>query len=153
MPRYDFNWQLDYDLTEPMVLAPGTKLRVSFIYDNSEHNHSNPDPKQNVTWGEQTYNEMMYFRVNYRWSAETSTNVRNDLQSKLMESRAIGQLDDNADGKLTMAELQGSSGASLRNRFAALDSNKDGALTLAEMNAGNATAAQVRRQEEADSEL
>jgi hypothetical protein len=153
VPRYDFNWQLDYDLTEPMVLAPGTKLRVSFIYDNSEHNHSNPDPKQNVTWGEQTFNEMMYFRVNYRWSAETSTNVRNDLQAKLMESRAIGQLDDNADGKLTMAELQGSSAASLRSRFSALDANRDGALTLAEMQAGNAVAGQVRRAEEADAEL
>ena len=43
-----------------------------------------------VHTGEQTYQEMMYFRVNYRWMDETSGHVRNDLQSALMESRAMG---------------------------------------------------------------
>jgi hypothetical protein len=107
VPKYDFNWQLDYDLAKPLTISKGTKLRVSWVYDNSEHNPANPDPKLNITWGEQTWNEMMYFRINYRWVDETSHHVRNDLQAKLMESRTIGFLDDNADGKVEPAELNG----------------------------------------------
>jgi hypothetical protein len=136
LPKYDFNWQLDFDLEEPLPIKAGTKLIVTWIYDNSENNPGNPDPTRTVTWGEQSWEEMMYFRVNYRWADETSTNVRNDLQEKLMASRTIGNLDDNADGKVQLAELTGMM-ASVRNRFADLDLNKDGGLDRAELDAGN----------------
>jgi hypothetical protein len=80
---------------------------------------------------------MMYFRVNYRWADETRTNLRNDLQAKLMESRTIGGLDDNVDGKVQVAELRGRN-ASMKPRFAELDVNKDGGLDRAELaKAGN----------------
>ncbi|MEI7932939.1 MAG: hypothetical protein WCI21_07790, partial [Alphaproteobacteria bacterium] len=151
VPHYDFNWQLDYDLKDPLLLKAGTKLRVKMVYDNSAHNHANPDPKLNISWGEQTWNEMMYFRVNYRWMDETSSHIRNDLQNKLSESRTIGQLDDNADNKLSLAEV--ARNASLKNRFSQLDTNHDGFLTLAEMNAGNVTAGARARLEETDSDL
>ncbi len=59
VPRYDFNWQLRYDLTEPKLLPSGTKLLCTAHFDNSEHNLSNPDPKRNVHWGDQTWDEMM----------------------------------------------------------------------------------------------
>jgi hypothetical protein len=152
VPKYDFNWQLDYDLAKPMTIRKGTKLRVTWVYDNSAHNPSNPDPKLNVTWGEQTWNEMMYFRINYRWVDETSRNIRNDLQAKLMESRIIGFLDDNADGKVGVAELTGNY-ASLKGRFASLDLNQDGGLDLKELAAGNVTRATARRLAETDSDL
>ena len=135
VPRYDFNWQLDYDLATPLTVKAGTKLRVTFIYDNSEHNKSNPDSKLNVTWGEQTFNEMMYFRINYRFVDETSSRVRNDLQNALMATRTMGVLDDNADGKLNQSELVGSSGASLRTRFTMLDRNGDGSIDRDELKA------------------
>jgi mono/diheme cytochrome c family protein len=151
VPKYDFNWQLDYDLAQPMTIKKGTKLRVTWVYDNSEHNPANPDPKLNISWGEQTWNEMMYFRINYRWVDETSHHVRNDLQAKLMESRIIGFLDDNADGKVEMAELRGSY-AALKTRFAALDLNHDGGLDLAELTAANLTRATARRLAETDIE-
>ena len=153
VPKYDFNWQLDYDLAQPLTIKAGTKLRVSWVYDNSTHNHSNPDPKLNITWGEQTWNEMMYFRVNYRWVDETSTHVRNDLQAKLTESRTVGSLDDNADGKVQLSELVGSSGAALRARFTALDVNHDGGLDANEIKASSAGAATNRRIVEADADL
>ena len=152
VPKYDFNWQLDYDLAKPLTIKKGTKLRVSWVYDNSAHNPANPDAKLNITWGEQTWNEMMYFRINYRWVDETSKNVRNDLQAKLMESRTIGFLDDNANGRVDMAELTGGY-ASLRSRFAALDLNQDGGLDLKELSAGNITRATARRLAEADDDL
>ncbi len=134
VPRYDFNWQLDYDLATPLTIKAGTKLRVSWVYDNSPHNKANPDPKINVAWGEQTWNEMMYFRVNYRWVDETSSHVRNDLQAKLMDTRVLGALDDNADGKVELNELVGTY-ASLKPRFQQLDLNHDGGLDAAELKA------------------
>ena len=151
VPKYDFNWQLDYDLAEPLLVKKGTKLRVKWVYDNSVHNPANPDPKLNVTWGEQTWNEMMYFRINYRWVDETSHHVRNDLQAKLMESRIIGFLDDNADGKLQITELRGPY-AALKSRFAELDLNHDGGLDLKELAAANLTRGVAKRLAETDVE-
>ena len=59
VPRFDFNWQLRYDLAEPKFLPKGTRLLCSAHYDNSETNLSNPDPKRDVRWGDQTWDEMM----------------------------------------------------------------------------------------------
>ena len=71
LPKYDFNWQRDYDPVQPILVKAGTRLIATWIYDNSAHNLANPDATINVTWGEQTLDEMMYFRVNYRWADET----------------------------------------------------------------------------------
>ena len=60
VPRYDFNWQLWYNLVEPKLLPKGTVLRCTAYFDNSADNPSNPDPTQRVTWGEQTSDEMMF---------------------------------------------------------------------------------------------
>jgi hypothetical protein len=151
VPKYDFNWQLDYDLAQPLPIRKGTKLRVTWIYDNSTHNPANPDPKLNIAWGEQTWNEMMYFRVNYRWADETSHHVRNDLQAKLFESRVLGFLDTNADGKVEPSELRGAY-AGLKSRFAELDTDHDGSLDAKELAAANITRAAVRRLAETDVE-
>jgi hypothetical protein len=138
VPKYDFNWQLDYDLEKPTVIKAGTKLIVTWIYDNSVNNPANPDPKADVKSGEQTWEEMMYFRVNYRWADETSSNIRNDLQSKLMDTRLIGQLDHNFDSKVQLSELVGTM-ATMKVRFADLDLNKDGGLDREELAKGNVT--------------
>jgi hypothetical protein len=132
LPKYDFNWQRDYDPVKPILVKAGTKLVATWVYDNSEHNPANPDPKRNVTWGEQTPDEMMYFRVNYRWADETVSHVRNDLQAKLFASQIIGSLDSNLDGKIEPNELKGPL-AGLRSRFAELDTNHDGVLDAKEM--------------------
>ncbi len=57
--NYDFYWQLSYRLTEPRLLKAGTKLQAIGWYDNSRKNPHNPDPTATVTWGDQTYQEMM----------------------------------------------------------------------------------------------
>jgi len=57
--NYDFYWQLSYRLAEPRSLKAGTELRAVAWYDNSRKNRHNPDPDSAVTWGDQTYNEMM----------------------------------------------------------------------------------------------
>ncbi|HEX3354620.1 MAG TPA: thiol-disulfide isomerase [Terriglobales bacterium] len=57
--NYHFHWQLSYRLAEPRLLKAGTKLRAVAWYDNSRNNPHNPDPTATVTWGDQTYQEMM----------------------------------------------------------------------------------------------
>ena len=128
LPKYDFNWQRDYDPVTPILIKAGTKLVATWVYDNSSHNPANPDPKRNVTWGEQTPDEMMYFRVNYRWADETTSHIRNDLQAKLFASSMIGSLDSNLDGFIEKSELKGPL-AYLQAKFDEADVNHTGKLT------------------------
>ncbi len=65
VPRYDFNWQLWYNLKEPKVMPKGSRLICTAQFDNSEDNLANPDPSQEVTWGEQTWDEMMFGFYSY----------------------------------------------------------------------------------------
>jgi mono/diheme cytochrome c family protein len=60
VPNYDFEWQHEYVFREPLKLPKGTKLHATAWYDNSPANKSNPDPKQDVWWGDQTFEEMMF---------------------------------------------------------------------------------------------
>jgi hypothetical protein len=57
--NYNFYWQLSYRLAEPLRLKAGTELQAAAVYDNSHQNPHNPDPDAAVTWGDQTYDEMM----------------------------------------------------------------------------------------------
>ncbi len=66
VPKYDFNWQLSYILAEPRQVPGGSKVDVTAWYDNSANNKYNPDPTQNVKWGDQTFQEMMIGFFNYK---------------------------------------------------------------------------------------
>lgn len=59
VPRYDFNWQLTYDLAEPIRLPAGTEITATAYYDNSANNKFNPDPSKEVFWGDQSWEEML----------------------------------------------------------------------------------------------
>lgn len=59
VPRYDFNWQITYELEEPKRLPKGTTLKCTAHFDNSENNPANPDPTDTVKFGPQTWHEMM----------------------------------------------------------------------------------------------
>lgn len=59
VPRYDFNWQMTYFMEKPLALPKGSVLRMSAWYDNSPNNPSNPDPKVEVLWGDQSWEEML----------------------------------------------------------------------------------------------
>jgi len=57
--NYDFNWQLNYRLAEPLLLPAGTRLACAGYFDNSANNPRNPDPRAEVRFGEQSWEEMM----------------------------------------------------------------------------------------------
>lgn len=60
VPKYDFNWQLGYDVARPIHVPKGTKLVVTAHYDNSANNKFNPDPGRTVYYGDMTWEEMMF---------------------------------------------------------------------------------------------
>jgi hypothetical protein len=75
IPAYDFNWQGTYELVEPMRIPAGTRIVYSQWYDNSTQNKANPDANREVTWGEQTWDEMIFGVIRYR-------NVTADAQAQ-----------------------------------------------------------------------
>ena len=66
VPRYDFNWQTNYDLKEPRFLPAGTKIVHRTWWDNSARNPANPDATRDVPWGQQSWDEMLFGSVRYR---------------------------------------------------------------------------------------
>ena len=65
VPHYDFNWQLIYELEEPLVAPAGSKLVMTGHYDNSHKNRYNPAPDRDVLWAEQSWEEMFVPHVMY----------------------------------------------------------------------------------------
>ncbi len=59
VPKYDFNWQLRYEFAEPKLIPKGTVVTCTAVFDNSAGNPNNPDPSKQVTWGQQSWDEMM----------------------------------------------------------------------------------------------
>jgi hypothetical protein len=57
--HYDFQWQLNYRLSQPRLLKAGTHLTWIGYFDNSANNPRNPDPTAEVRYGEQSWDEMM----------------------------------------------------------------------------------------------
>lgn len=65
VPRYDFNWQTPYRLATPVRIPKSSLLHCTATFDNSAGNPYNPDPTATVTWGDQTWDEMMIGYVDY----------------------------------------------------------------------------------------
>ena len=65
IPHYDFNWQTEYRLASPINVPAGTRMRCDAAFDNSDGNLNNPDSKAWVSWGDQTYEEMMIGYFHY----------------------------------------------------------------------------------------
>jgi hypothetical protein len=65
VPKYDFNWQLKYQLQDPVFVPKGTRLILTFHYDNSQNNRLNPDPSRMIRWGEPSQEEMMSGWIDY----------------------------------------------------------------------------------------
>ena len=57
--NYDFNWQTNYILEKPIDIPAGTTIECIAHYDNSADNKVNPDPTIDITFGTESYDEMM----------------------------------------------------------------------------------------------
>ena len=144
LPHYDFNWQRDYAFAEPITVPAGSKLIAIYTYDNSKRNPANPDPNRLVPWGDQSFDEMLYTALRYRWVGETSDKM-NTYDTALNESHFFGILDQDMDGKLSPAELVGRMGERLKTNFALVDANHDGFIAPSELAAVQELMRRTRR--------
>ena len=131
VPRYDFNWQVQYRFAEFADVPAGSTLLGTAWYDNSTNNPANPDATQRVKWGPQTYDEMMmgYFEY-YVPSIEPSTKQPTLIELALHDGGLVfNGLDKNHDGKLTIDESPNAQ------QFRDADANSDGMVTREEFKA------------------
>lgn len=132
VPRYDFNWQHSYNLTEPLNVPAGSRIIHRTVYDNSSRNLANPNPERTVPWGLQSHDEMLYGSFMFRWTEETAEKlVHDELQFNLRQF--YGFADRDMDGKLARQEMWGGLARAWdRGDLAAVDADKDGALSFEE---------------------
>lgn len=128
VPRYDFNWQNGYVLAEPKLMPAGTRLHCEARFDNSEENLANPDPTQDVRWGDQTWEEMMigYFDMCFAEPLPTDAGPRARTE-KFLAVAAAGKVEMDEQLRRLTAEAMISQramlrfGAKLRDRLPQLD--------------------------------
>jgi peroxiredoxin len=148
LPHYDFNWQREYAFAEPISVPAGSKLIAVYTYDNSVRNPANPDHNRVVPWGDQSFDEMLYTAVHYRWVGETSDKMKDYIayDRALNSTRLFGILDVKVSGKLDASELTGPMGSSYKPYFAMIDTDHDGFIEPQELQVAQAVAQQRREQ-------
>jgi hypothetical protein len=57
--KFNFNWQLGYEVKNPIKVIKNTRMIVTAHHDNSANNPMNPSPGSAAAWGEMTSQEMM----------------------------------------------------------------------------------------------
>ena len=134
VPFYDFNWQRQYEFAEPIEIKAGSKVIATYIYDNSKRNPANPDPSKEIVWGDQSFEEMFYTSMRYRWKDETVEKQTN-YDQLLNQTRLMGMMDSNLDDKLQKVELRGQFAqlAAAPGAFEMADANKDGGIDQTEL--------------------
>jgi hypothetical protein len=142
LPKYDFNWQRYYSFAEPVKVPAGSKLIATYLYDNSPRNPANPDPAKEIVWGDQSFEEMFYTRLRYRWADETSADQK-PYDQEVQRTRMLAMMDDDVDGKLQKTELRGML-AAWSDKFGMADANKDGGLDSQELQAALAYIKKMR---------
>jgi len=145
-PRYDFGWQREYHF-EPMLQVPkGSMMIAEYVFDNSTSNPANPDPTHNVTFGEQTSEEMLFTFMRFRFKDETVAHRRDDLMKELQTSVVFGAFDDDHNGEVTPAEIRNDPRfAPLKGYLGMVDTNKNGSLDMKEFVAAMGMMQQMRR--------
>jgi hypothetical protein len=134
VPFYDFNWQRMYEFDKPINIPAGSKVIATYIYDNSKRNPANPDPSKEIVWGDQSFEEMFYTSLRYRWADETVEKQTN-YDQLLNKTRLMGMMDSNLDDKLQKTELRGQFAqlAAGPGAFEMADANKDGGIDQGEL--------------------
>ncbi|MEQ1828546.1 MAG: redoxin domain-containing protein [Pirellula sp.] len=145
VPRYDFNWQHTYELSEPLDLSQVEQLDFTVTFDNSQSNPFNPAPDEYVVWGDQTWEEMAVAFIEVarplqaNAPAIASKSISDNRASAVAEAterdlnyarQFISKFDKNRDGRVVRSEV-----TRIVNDFVfyQLDGNRDGAVTHDEL--------------------
>lgn len=138
VPRYDFNWQLNYVLQKPLPVKAGDVITYTAWFDNSDKNPANPDPTQTVRWGLQTFEEMHLGYIEYIVPGQKPGEGKAPLKRGGINfgidgaelRRFFDRLDRNKDGSVTKQEA-----GFLWQRVSNADDNGDGKITFEEVKA------------------
>ena len=131
VPNYDFNWQRYFQLKDPIEAPVGTQIIHRTTYDNSTANLSNPDPGVDVAFGEQTWEEMLYGGVSFRY-AEPGENDHEINVQDYMTSIVMGFMDRDMDGQIALSEMPENARQALALPFTIMDRSKSGGLNFDE---------------------
>ncbi len=88
VPRYDFNWQQLYQFHTARTAPRGTKLDVVGVWDNSTGNRFNPDPRAEVHWGDQSWEEMLLAIVTMSIDPKADVTKLFEAPTRASEERA-----------------------------------------------------------------
>jgi tetratricopeptide (TPR) repeat protein len=90
--RWDFRWQHVYRYETPVSLPKGTRLTMTFMFDNSSANSANPaSPPVLARWGQRTDEEMCDLWVQVLTENEHDLRVLNkDFRIKAVHDDLVG---------------------------------------------------------------
>jgi hypothetical protein len=122
VPRWDFAWQEQYRLAEPLALPKGTRFDMEFSYDNSTANPNNPyNPPAEITFGPETTDEMACMTLAFMSDTpEAIDELRRGYVAWVKE-------------EIATADLSMVVGSANQQRRDALDLNSDGTITPGEI--------------------
>lgn len=137
VPNYDFNWQTGYRLAEPLKVPAGSRMVAYAKYDNTPDNPANPNPRETVQWGDQSWEEMMigYFDIAVERGTAAGRVMGVNLARIGNGKQLMQRLDKNGDGKLSRDEA----GDRMKAVFDRVDTDQDGAISVEELDRGLAT--------------
>jgi len=69
---------MEYKLQEPTLVPGGTRIVATGAFDNSEQNLANPDPSRAVPWGDQSWDEMFFGQVYYKFADQSRYQAQTD---------------------------------------------------------------------------
>lgn len=119
VPKWNFEWQLNYQLAKPIKVPKGSSIHVTAVYDNSANNIDNPDHTKTILWGPDSTDEMLVAGfVYFTDSKENETsrfpapNVTGSsglflkfIMNDQVRDRIFRFLDSNGDKKISRKEL------------------------------------------------
>ncbi len=143
VPKYDFNWQTAYELSEPVKITEGSLLYCKATFDNSTDNLYNPDPNQKVRWGDQTDDEMMIGYFDISVPKEKGSKNSSIEQISPENGRLFTRWDVDGNEALSKEELPDK----YRVFFDLADSDKNGSLNVRELDKAAKQINQLRRKQ------
>jgi hypothetical protein len=119
VPKWNFEWQLNYQLAKPIKVPKGSHIQTTAIYDNSSDNIDNPDPTKTITWGPESTDEMLV--AGFVYIADSEANIHTSLPApdptgtsgllvKLLSNQSVRDrmfrfIDSNGDKKISRKEM------------------------------------------------
>ncbi|MDG2220532.1 MAG: redoxin domain-containing protein [Rubripirellula sp.] len=138
VPAYDFNWQHNYELIDPLPLDSTDQISFTAVFDNSTSNPNNPDAKEYVTWGDQTWQEMaLTFLTVAQPIDEVKRSRLGQAGKKKADERSLRMMTEDAESEQKKLKRQ-QQWQQQAERFAEkylkrFDGNEDGFITAHEL--------------------